>query len=120
MICMRINSVHMIVVVMVMMPMVVIVVMMMVVIMIVVVMIMIHIQTAHARAEMIAFGTIRHVGPWGICTLPFNMMVVAFLHRTNLGFKAQNLRAILAHHTCWWRHIAKRWMPSAFFGRNRM
>ena len=79
MICVRINRVHMIVVVMVMMPMVVIVVMMMVV------MIVPHVQTAHARTEMIAFGTIRHIGPRRICTLTFNMMVVAFLHCTDLS-----------------------------------
>ena len=79
----------------------------MVVIMVVVVMVMIaQMQPALTRAPRRAEITILNCRAGGRSTLTFHMVMVAFLNRSNLGFKPQNLRAILAQNTGRRRHIA--------------
>jgi hypothetical protein len=75
-----------------------------------VMMIILHLQTAHAGAEGVTQRAIRHVRSRRRSTLPFHMMVMAFLNSANFGLKAQNLHAVLAHHTRGWWHRGKRWM----------
>lgn len=74
----------------------------MVVIVAVVVMVMVmvicRLKTAHARAEGITERTIGHIGPWRIGTLPFDMVMMAFLHGTHFAFKPQHGCAIFAQH----------------------
>ena len=59
----------------------------------------IHIQAARASAKVIAqFASLdRRTGR--IRPLALDMVVVAFLHRTDLGLEAQNLFAVFAHTT---------------------
>ena len=82
--------------------------MVMTVIMIVVVMMVIdRFQPTHSGAEGVTQRTIRHIGPRRVGTLTLNMVVMAFLHRTNLCFKSKNLRAVFAQNTGRGRHRAK-------------
>ena len=63
------------------------------------VVVMVHIQAAGARAEIITQVTILNRSPWSIGALALHVVVVAFLHRADLGLKTQNLRAIFAGST---------------------
>lgn len=51
-------------------------------------------QPAHASAEAITEGAIFDVRAGRRGALAFNMVVVAFLHRADLDFKAQDLCAV--------------------------
>lgn len=94
--------------VVVMVMVVVIVIMRVVVIMVVVIVVMVlRDQAAHAGAERIAQRAIGHVRPRRAGALAFDMVVVAFLHGADLGFKAQHLRAVFAQNASCGRHRAK-------------
>ena len=87
---MRIRRVVVIMVVVMMMvvPMTVVMIVMMVIIMVVVVA---HVQTAHTRAELIAHLTVFDIGTGRIGTLPFNVVMMAFLNGTDLSFEPKDL-----------------------------
>ena len=82
--------------------------MVMTVFMMMVVMMIVQMQATLARAPRRAEITILNRCSGGRRTLSFNMMVVAFLNRPNLGFEPQNLGAILTQHTRRRRNIRKR------------
>ena len=81
----------MIVIVMMVMPVAMVIIMMMVVVIVIQ-----HDQPAHARAEGIAMGTICHVRAGRIRTLPLDMVVVAFLHRSDFALEPEDLSAVFA------------------------
>ena len=64
-------------------------------------------QSAHAGAERVTQGTIRHIRSRGRCPLSFDMVVMAFLDRTHFGFKSQNLDPVFAHDTGLWRRLCQ-------------
>ena len=90
-----------------------------VVMIVVVVMVVIHVQPAGPGAEMITERTGVHGRPRRIGPLPFHMMVVAFLHRAQLAFKAQHFDAIFAHHAGGRRRVGEGRMFGAVLGGNR-
>ena len=55
------------------------------------------VEPAHAGAEIVAERAIGHVGTGRVRALPLDMVMMTFLHRADLGFEAQHLRAVLAH-----------------------
>ena len=63
---------------------------------VVVIMMVLRNQTAHAGAECITQRTVSHIRPRCIGTLPFDVVMVAFLHGTDLALKSQNLHTVLA------------------------
>lgn len=91
-----VDSVRMIVVVVVVIP----VIMMMV-------MIMRRLKSANARAERLTQCAIRDIRAGGGCTLPFDVMVVRFLHGADFGLKAQHLRAVFTQYAGRRRRIGK-------------
>lgn len=86
--------------VMVMMP----VPMMMIVIMM---MVVIRLETAHTCAESIAELAIRNIGTRRRGTLPFDVMVMAFLDSTNLCLKTDHLSAVFTQNTGLRRNLTK-------------
>jgi hypothetical protein len=81
--------------------------MMVVVIMAVVVMMVVVIHSfkaAHTRAEGIAVRAVCNVGARRIGTLPFDVVVVAFLNGTNFALKPQNAGTVFAQNASWRRH----------------
>ena len=116
---MRVLCMMMVVVVVMMMVMIVMVMIVaMVVVMMMMVMVVHHLQPTKPCAERITKLTIFDVRARGRGPLPFNMVVVAFLNRTNLCLEAKHLRAILAHHACWRRNVTKCWMACALSDGN--
>ena len=120
---MGIFGVHMVMIMVVMMVMAVIMVMVVamvvivavVMIVIVVMMVMPHIQAAFACAERVAQLAIRHVRAGRRGSLPFHVVVMAFLHCTDFGLESQNLDAVFAHHAGGRRDVCKRGMLFALF-----
>jgi hypothetical protein len=66
-----------------------------------------HFEPAHPSAKMITIGTIRDIRAGRVRPLTFDMMVMAFLHRADLGLEPQHLRAVLTQNTGRRWHIAK-------------
>ena len=80
------------------------VVMIMVVIMPVVVVMVImvvigHHQAAHPRAEAVAMHAVCDIRSRCVCALPLDVVVMAFLHGTDLGLEAQHLHTVFAQNT---------------------
>lgn len=59
-------------------------------------------QPAQASAEGIAKAAIRHIRAGRIRPLPFDVMVMAFLHSADLALEAQNLGSVFAHDAQRW------------------
>ncbi len=78
-----------------------------VVMMVVVAVVVLRLKPAHAGAERIAQRAIRHVRAGSRGTLPFHMVVMAFLDRTNLIFEPEDLHPIFAKHAGGRRHSAR-------------
>ena len=74
---------------------------------IMVMVIMRRLKPANARAKRIAQCTVSDVRTLCRCALPFNVVVVRFLHSTNFGLKAQYLGAVFAQHACRRRCVGK-------------
>ena len=72
------------------------VVMMVVIVAVVVVMVICRLEAAHARAEGFTERAVGDVGPWRIGALPFDMVMMAFLHGTHFVLKPQHRCAIFA------------------------
>ena len=62
-----------------------------------VIMRILHLKTTRARAERVTMNAVFDIGAGSARTLPFDVVVMAFLRRTNLGLKPKNLRAVFAH-----------------------
>ena len=80
----------MVVVMMMVVPMTVVMILMMVIIMVVMVVVA-HVQTAHTRAELFAHLTVFDIGTGRIGTLPFDVVMMAFLNGTDLSFEPKDL-----------------------------
>jgi len=95
------------------------VVMMMVMTVIVVMMVMVmrllHHQPTFTRAKRVTELAIRHIRPRSRSPLPLNMMVMAFLNRTNLILKPEHLSPVFAQNTGRRRDRSKRRMPFTLF-----
>lgn len=78
--------------------MVVIIVMVMVMVMMTVVVMGVSLQTAEACTEGIAQRTVRNVGTRCACPLALDVVMVAFLHGTHFGLKADHFGAVLAQY----------------------
>lgn len=74
--------------------------------MVVMVMMALAFKPAQPRTKGVAKLAFIHVRSGRIGALAFNMVMMAFLNRTNLAFKAQNLGAIFAHRAIGRRHLA--------------
>ena len=94
--------------------MIVIVVVIVIIPMVMVVMMILRLEPAHAGAECVAKFTISHVGARRVGTLPFHVVVVAFLNRPNFAFKPEHLRAVFAQDACWRRDRTKSRMAAIF------
>ena len=103
----------MVVVMMMVVPMTVVMIVMMVIIMVVMVVVA-HVQTAHTRAELIAHLTVFDIGTGRIGTLPFDVVVVAFLHRTDLALEPKDLCPVFTEHAGRRRHRTKGRMATLF------
>lgn len=68
-----------------------------VIMMVVVVIMTLGFKAAKAGTEAVAKRTILDVGAGRRRTLPFNVVVVAFLHRAHFRLESQHLRAVFAH-----------------------
>ena len=94
------------IIVMVVVPMVMIVIMVVMMIMVMfmvmvvmtVVVIGVSLQTAQACTEGIAQRTVRNVGTRCACPLALDVVMVAFLHGTHFGLKADHFGAVLAQY----------------------
>ena len=93
------------VVMVVMMPMIMVLVLIMMVVMVVVP----HMQTALARAKGRAKLAIADSWSGGRGTLPLHVVMMAFLHRPKLAFKAQHLHPVFAKHTSGWHRAVYLW-----------
>ena len=78
--------------------MVVIIVMVMVMVMMTVVVMGVSLQTAEACTEGIAQRTVRNVGTRCACPLALDVVMVAFLHGTHFGLKADHFGAVFAQY----------------------
>lgn len=100
---------------MVVMVMPVVVVMPVIVTMVVIMMVVVlRLETAHARAEGITKRAIGHIRSRSRSTLTFDVVVVAFLNRADLGLEADHLRAVFTQNTGRRRHIAERGVIACF------
>ena len=63
-------------------------------------------QPAEARAETVAERAVGDIRARGRGALPFDMVVVAFLHGADLGLETQDLHPVLAHRAVGRRHFA--------------
>lgn len=86
------------IIVMLVVPMVMIVIMVMVMMVMTVVVMGVSLQTAQACTEGIAQRTVRNVGTRCACPLALDVVVVAFLHGTHFGLKADHFGAIFAQY----------------------
>lgn len=100
---MRIDCVMMIEVMTVIMP----VVMMVIVRMVVIMIVLKRLEAANASAESIAETAVRHVRAGRIRTLPFDVVMMAFLYGTHFALEPQHGRAVFAQNTRWWWHGPK-------------
>ena len=87
---------------MVVVPMVMIVIMVVIIVMVMVVMTVVvmgvSLQTAQACTEGIAQRTVRNVGTRCACPLALDVVMVAFLHGTHFGLKADHFGAVFAQY----------------------
>ena len=81
--------------------------------------VMIGLQAAQAGAERITQGAIGNVRAGCGRALALDVVMVAFLYGADLGFKAQNLRAVFAQNTGWRRHVTKGRVACALFSGER-
>lgn len=89
--------------------------MIMVVIMVMmVVMVVLRLKPAHTGAEGVAQAAIRYVRSRCMGTLPFHVVVMTFLNRTNFGLEPQHSDPILAQNACGRRHGPKGRMFAIF------
>ena len=90
------------IIVMVVVPMVMIVIMVVIIVMVMVVMTVVvmgvSLQTAQACTEGIAQRTVRNVGTRCACPLALDVVMVAFLHGTHFGLKADHFGAVFAQY----------------------
>ena len=63
-------------------------------------------EAAEPGAEVVAERAVGDVGARRARALPLDMVMVAFLHRADLGLEAQDLDAVLAHGAIGRRHLA--------------
>ena len=95
------------------------IVMMMVVPVMMVVVMVRHVQPALAGTKRVTQLAIGYIGSRRTGALTFHVMVMAFLHRPDLGFKSQYGHTILAHHASRRWHFGQgRVIGGAIFGGN--